>query len=254
MFLKTGKDVEIRGSSSFPFFRWLKREDPERDTRLYFSKSYIYPLAGGAVRRALRHERLSRAARDPPRARSARRFTSSCWRQRSRTGSPLPLAIAFLATSVVPVYFVWLMPELFNFSLVLYAVFFWAYKEVAGETHLRTPAHLAHLFSPGPASDYIAALLIGARDVLEAAAPARARARWCCSRARRRQWTARGWRSCVICGAVTAALFAAECGDHGRVQLPGRRSKDVLLASPAFRSRTRGRPSTTSVRCAGART
>ncbi len=44
IFLKTGKDVEIRGSSAFPFFRWVKREDPERDTRLYFSKSYIYPL------------------------------------------------------------------------------------------------------------------------------------------------------------------------------------------------------------------
>src|SRR5215204_5901848 len=44
VFLKTGKDIEIRGSRTFPFFRWLKREDPQRDTRLYFSKSYIYPL------------------------------------------------------------------------------------------------------------------------------------------------------------------------------------------------------------------
>src|SRR5215216_148492 len=44
VFLKTGKDIEIRGAGTFPFFRWLKREDPQRDTRLYFSKSYIYPL------------------------------------------------------------------------------------------------------------------------------------------------------------------------------------------------------------------
>ena len=46
--------------------------------------------------------------------------------------SALPLAAVFLAASVVPVYFVWLMPELFNFSLALYALFLWSYKEVGG--------------------------------------------------------------------------------------------------------------------------
>ena len=45
----------------------------------------------------------------------------------------IPLAMAFLGVSVVPVYFVWLVPELFNASLAFYAVFFWAYKEVARE-------------------------------------------------------------------------------------------------------------------------
>ena len=44
IFLKRGKDIEVRGSSSFPFVRWMKHDDPERETRLYFSKSYIYPL------------------------------------------------------------------------------------------------------------------------------------------------------------------------------------------------------------------
>ena len=72
VFLKTGKDVEIRGSSSFPFFRWLKREDPERETRLYFSKSYIYPLIAAPFIVVLRDQRLPRAAR----ASSSR---SICW-------------------------------------------------------------------------------------------------------------------------------------------------------------------------------
>src|SRR5688500_9929068 len=32
VFLKRGKDIEIRGSSSFPFFRWGKRERSEEHT------------------------------------------------------------------------------------------------------------------------------------------------------------------------------------------------------------------------------
>ena len=133
------------------------------------------------------------------------------------------MAIAFLATSVVPVYFVWLMPELFNFSLVLYAVFFWAYKEVAGDRLART--RRSRILT-GPASDYIAALLVGARDVLEAAAPARARADGAArgapppvdTRRRHAGHLRRGHRGVV----------RAERRDHRRVQLPGRRSQDVL--------------------------
>jgi hypothetical protein len=45
IFLKKGKDIDIHGSSEFPFVQWTKREDPESGTRLYYSKSYIYPLA-----------------------------------------------------------------------------------------------------------------------------------------------------------------------------------------------------------------
>ena len=150
VFLKTGKDVEIRGSSAFPFFRWVKREDPERDKRLYFSKSYIYPLIAapfivffGTNGFLVLHAILIAfdllviylfvlAA------------TKSNW-------AAVPMSIAFLAASVVPVYFVWLMPELLNFSLVLYAVFFWAYKEVAGEAplHPTHPLQPSHPFLPG---------------------------------------------------------------------------------------------------------
>ena len=35
--------MEIRGSRTFPFVRWVKRNDLVR-TRLYYSKAYIYPL------------------------------------------------------------------------------------------------------------------------------------------------------------------------------------------------------------------
>ena len=216
VFLKTGKDiVAIRGSSSFPFFRLLRREDPERETRLYFSKSYIYPLIAapfiaifGTNGFLVLHAILIAldllviylflfAA------------TKSNW-------VALPMATAFLATSVVPVYFVWLMPELLNFSLVLYAVFFWAYKEVAPPAPIAPIAPIA----PTPhASDYLAAVLLGLATfskpphllvllpmVLLAAS--------------RRQWR-RAAGMLVICGTVTAGLFALNAAITGEFSYQG---------------------------------
>jgi hypothetical protein len=207
VFLKTGKDVEIRGSSSFPFFRWLKREDPQRETRLYFSKSYIYPLIAapfivlfGTNGFLVLHALL--IAFD---LLVIYLFvlvaTKSNW-------VALPMAIAFLGVSVVPVYFVWLTPELLNFSLVLYAVFFWAYKEVAPNA-LNVPS----------APNYIAAFLVGLATfskpphllvllpmVLLAAS--------------RRQWR-RAAGMLVICGAVTAGLFALNAAITGEFNYQG---------------------------------
>ena len=37
IFLKRGKAIDIQRSSRFPFVRWVKLEDPQRETRLYFS-------------------------------------------------------------------------------------------------------------------------------------------------------------------------------------------------------------------------
>jgi hypothetical protein len=214
VFLKTGKDVEIRGSSSFPFFRWLKREDPERERRLYFSKSYIYPLIAapfivvfGTNGFLVLHAILLAfdflviylfvlAA------------TKSNW-------VAVPMSSAFLAASVVPVYFVWLMPELLNFSLVLYAVFFWAYKEVASD---RLAASGSRVLA-GPASDYIAAVLVGLATFSKpphviALVPAVLLA------ASRRQWK-RGAGILIVCGGVTAALFALNVAITGEFNYQG---------------------------------
>jgi hypothetical protein len=229
VFLKTGKDIDIRGSSSFPFFRWLKREDPEREARLYFSKSYIYPLVAapfimlfGTNGFLVLHAILIAfdllviylfvlgAAR-------------SNW-------VALPMAVAFLATSVIPVYFVWLMPELFNFSLVLYAVFFWAYKEVAAPvaSAFAQPSQTASADKPntpiapiftGPSSDYIAALLVGVTTFskpphLLVLLP------MILLMARRRQW-ARTASVLAVCAAVTAALFALNAAITGEFNYQG---------------------------------
>ncbi len=44
IFLKRGKATRIEWIGQPPFFRWVKSEDPKR-SRLYYAKSYIYPLA-----------------------------------------------------------------------------------------------------------------------------------------------------------------------------------------------------------------
>lgn len=67
------------------------------------------------------------------------------------------LASGFIMASVVPVYFVWLMPEVFNFSLVFLACFCWLYKEVARAD--QSPRGIGWLFCGR--SDVVAAALLG---------------------------------------------------------------------------------------------
>jgi hypothetical protein len=204
IFLKRGKAIDIQRSARFPFVRWVKLEDPQRDTRLYFSKSFIYPLAaapfifmfgtnGFLVLHALLISLdflivyLFLHAR-----------TKSNW-------SALPLAAVFLVASVVPVYFVWLMPELFNFSLALYALFFWSYKEVAGGGTER--------------SDYMAGALLG---ILTFSKPTHAILMFpvVVLALSRRQWP-RAVKTAVVWAIVTGALFAANVAITGEFNYQG---------------------------------
>ena len=76
---------------------------------------------------------------------------------RSSSLVALVLASGFVMASVVPVYFVWLMPEVFNFSVVFLAYFCWLYKEVASREH--SSPGTRWLF--GARSDVVAAVLLG---------------------------------------------------------------------------------------------
>jgi hypothetical protein len=206
VFLKTGKGVAVRGASAFPFFRWLKREDPERETRLYFSKSYLYPLMAapfivffGTNGFLVLHAVLMGLD-----LLVIYLFVLAATKS-NRVA--LPMAIAFLGASTVPVYFVWLTPELLNFSLVLYAIFFWAYKEVA-------PG-----FARGPGSDYAAALLLGLATFSKPT-HALVLVPMLLLIARRRQWK-RAAGVLVVCGAVTGALFAVNAAITGEFNYQG---------------------------------
>jgi hypothetical protein len=153
VFLKRGHDVVAWGVTLRPPFFWTTTKADADRSRLFFGKSFIYPLFAApfvallgtngflffhAVLLALVAwcGYLFLQARMPP-------LVSAL------------LAGSFILSSVVPVYFVWITPELFNFSLGALAYFCWLYKEVAPDA----PERRSWLFRP--ASDVVAALILG---------------------------------------------------------------------------------------------
>lgn len=209
IFLKRGKKVRIEWSGQPPFLHWVKSEDPKR-SRLYYAKSYIYPLVaspfvflfgtnGFLVLHALFlaldlfvvYLFLAATGRAPT--------TALVW------------SAAFLGASVVPIYFVWITPELFNFSLALYALFLWSYKEVAGDG---TPSWLR-----GAGADCLAAVLIG---ILTFSKPPHAilMGTLCTMALARRQW-ARVSGVIAAWALVTGILFFANAAITGEFNYQG---------------------------------
>jgi hypothetical protein len=117
--------------------------------------------------------------------------------------------------SIVPVYLVWLTPELFNFSLVFLAFFLWSYKENGAPAG---SGRWAPLLS-GPGSDYAAAILLGVATFSKPVhivliGPLVALALW------RRQW-ARSARIFALFVAATGLLFMANYVTTGDANYQG---------------------------------
>src|SRR5262245_48890062 len=197
IFLKRGRRVTLRRADAFP---WVRIGKPYVVDRLFYGKSFIYRLVAAPFVRLfgtngflVLHALLLTMC-----------FGAGvAWLKAKGSSPPIAAAYtaAFLGVSVVPVYFVWLTPELFNFSLVFLAFFLWTYKEdVAGENAARLPWLLS-----GAGSDYIAAALLGIATFSKPVhivliGPLVALALW------RRQWW-RGIRMFVVFVAATSALF-----------------------------------------------
>ncbi len=127
IFLKKGKRLRIRTDLTPPFVHITKLSD-RRDDRLYYGKSMAYALAAAPFVRLLNmngfyvfHVLLLAAV-------------CVCgYLFLEATSEPAPaflVTLAFVGVSVVPIYGVFLMPDLFNFALVFIAYFCWLYKEV----------------------------------------------------------------------------------------------------------------------------
>jgi hypothetical protein len=213
IFLKRGKSIDIKPSSNFPFLRWVKLPDPRADSRLYFSKAYIYPLVAspfvyvfGTNGFLVLHAVLM----------SLDLLTAYVFLSRRLKSGAIALASAavFLGASAVPVYFVWLTPELFNFSLALYALFFWCYKEAAAAPLGSKPSWL---FTEK--SDYAAAALIG---ILTFSKPPHALLMLpvLALPIVRRQWR-RGAKALAAWAIVTAILFGFNAAVTGEFNYQG---------------------------------
>jgi hypothetical protein len=207
IFLKRGKRLRVSVRPPFPFVHLIHRSDPDQ-TRLYFGKAFIYAvfaapfvwwyglngmlllnvllLAGVAL-----CGYLFLARESPPAA--AALFTT-----------------AFLGAAVVPVYGVFLMPEVFNFALVFVAYFLWLYKEGGGEGRRLT----------GRWTDFLAAAVLGLATYSKPAPVAALVAPLVLL-----AWWRRRWRHGFLLGltavAVTASCFALTAAIAGEFNYQG---------------------------------
>jgi hypothetical protein len=156
IFLKRGSQVHVERRPGFPFLRIVRTPDPAGD-RLYYGKSYIYPLCAAPFVRLFGtsgflvfHSLLLALC-------MAAGYTFLVARG-SRPAAAAAFAATFLFASITPVYFFWLTPELFNFTFVFLATFLWAYKLTAAPA---VDGGRFRRFLHSPASDYAAAVLLG---------------------------------------------------------------------------------------------
>ncbi len=166
IFLKKGRDVSIAVTGRFPFLAWRTAPDTRED-RLYFAKSYAYPLAAapfvflfGTNGFLLLHALVLALCL----------WLGYVWLAATCPRAvAIAYALAFLFASAVPVYLVWLTPEVFNLGLMFAGTFLWSYKlvapPVAGEPvatgGLARVGRAASRFVRLPASDLAAAVLLG---------------------------------------------------------------------------------------------
>jgi hypothetical protein len=155
VFLKKGTDVlEAGPMRRWPFVWTRTQDDPDR-SRLFYGKSFIYPLFAAPFVKVFGTNGFL--------VLHALLLALVTWcgylflHARMPAVTAALLVSAFVMATVVPVYFVWITPELFNFSLGLLAYFCWLYKEVAPPSHAGPRGR----WLLGARSDLLAALLLG---------------------------------------------------------------------------------------------
>ncbi len=158
IFLKRGRDVDVSLGAGFPFVHVTSADDPDR-TRLYYGKSYIYPLAAapfvflfGTNGFLVLHVVLITLA-----FLCAYAFLVA----RSHPVAALVFAFGYIFVCVAPVYMVWMTPDFFNLAMVTFGYFFWCYKDVVGPNAIPLSAATRVRWFLGNRSDVIAAIFIG---------------------------------------------------------------------------------------------
>ena len=141
---------------------------------------------------------------------------------RSEPAPALMFTLAFVGATCVPVYAVFLAPEILHFALIFYAYFLWLYKEVRPEA----PAWLR-----GRGSDIAAAILLGAATYSKPpnhallVAPLVVGLWW------RRKW-ADGFLVGVVSVVVACALFGLTAINAGEFNYQGGDRKTFYTAFP----------------------
>jgi hypothetical protein len=219
IFLKRGKTMHVRVDGHAPYVHLRTTADPRHD-RLYFGKALIYPLVAAPFVRLLGlngflvlHVLLIFGV-----CVCGYAFLAA----RSQPAPALAYTLAFIFASCVPVYAVFLMPEILNFSLIFYALFLWLYKEVQ-------PAPPWGVLR-GRGSDLLAAVCIGAAAYSKInhalfIAPIVLWAWW------RRRFTD-GLMAGVVFAVTVGALFSLTAATSGEFNYQGGDRKTFLGSFP----------------------
>ena len=155
VFLKKGRDIIDWGFMRRPPFVWTTTVPDPDPSRYFYGKSFIYSAFAAPFVRLLGTNGFL--------VFHAVLLALVAWcgyvflLARMRAATAAILTAGFLMASVVPVYFVWIAPELFNFAVGFLAYFCWLYKLVA--TREQAPWGMRSLF--GGASDTAASVLLG---------------------------------------------------------------------------------------------
>ena len=155
VFLKKGRDVVDYGLMLRPPFFWTTTAPDTDPARLFYGKSFIYPLLAWPFIELLGTNGflLFNAL-----ALALVVWCSFLFLHARMPSTPAALlAGAFTMATVVPVYFVWIQPELLNFALGLMAYFCIFYREVM--VRERAPRGTRWTFGTG--GDLAAAVLLG---------------------------------------------------------------------------------------------
>jgi hypothetical protein len=219
LFLKRGRELDLTLTSQIPF---LVSQGP-LTSELYYAKSFLYSLAAAPfVRLAGTNGLLLLHAVLLTAALLAGYFFLATSGAR---GEALAMTLTFFFASVVPAYFVWLTPELFNLSLVFLGAFFWLYKERA-----KDPPILLR----GVASDVVAAAIWGAvtyskPNNLFLILPLLGLVAW------RRQWV-RGLKVGLVFALVLGGLFLTNLAVTGEMNYQGGERKTFSGTYPYQRA------------------
>lgn len=131
LFLKKGREVRVLTNGRFPFVH--VRYQPDGDvTRLYYGKSYMFPLVAAPFVRVFGTNGfvMLHAVLLATLVFAAYLFLAA------RSPAPVALLVGagYFMVTVTPGYVVWMTPELFNLAMVTSAYFCWLYKELAPAT------------------------------------------------------------------------------------------------------------------------
>jgi hypothetical protein len=233
VFLKRGRDVVDWGLMLKPPFFWTSTvDDPQSDSRGYYGKSFIYAAFAAPFVRLFGTNGFL--------VLNALLLTLATWfgylflQTRVPAWVAAVLSAGFVMASVVPVYFVWIAPELFNFSLSVVAYCCWLYKEVAAPGQ----APRGHQWLTRGVSDAIASIVLGILTFSKATnvllfPPLVLWWVW------RREWR-RALTNTVVFGIVAAGLFAINLAITGEWNYQGGEDRRTFVNEFPFQTEKSG--------------